>query len=74
MSTIPYLLVILTLWFELIYCEPSVHILAENLDQTVTSTTLQWIPTDGNDPKLLQNAVVAAYQTVERKQNNLLSI
>ncbi|CAH0556536.1 unnamed protein product [Brassicogethes aeneus] len=45
--------------------EPYVHILSENLDQVVTSTTLQWYPASGINTFLLQNAVVGANQTLK---------
>ncbi|VEN61161.1 unnamed protein product, partial [Callosobruchus maculatus] len=53
---------------DLLSADRSVHILAENLNQVVTSTNLQWIPTNKNDKnlkELLQNGVVAANQTIE---------
>lgn len=45
----------------------SVHILSENLDQVVTSTTLEWIPSSDINKDVLKNAVIAAYQTLEGK-------
>nr|CAI5841631.1 unnamed protein product [Callosobruchus analis] len=53
---------------DLLSADRSVHILAENLNQVVTSTNLQWIPTsrhDKNLKELLQYGVVAANQTIE---------
>ncbi|XP_060516606.1 protein unzipped [Cylas formicarius] len=44
--------------------DPRVHILSENLDQVITSTTLQWVQTDGKDKSVLKNAVIAAYQVM----------
>lgn len=45
----------------------SVHILSENLDQVVTSTTLEWVPSSDINKEVLKNSVIAAYQTVEGK-------
>lgn len=45
----------------------SVHILSENLDQGVTSTTLEWVPSSDINKEVLKNSVIAAYQTVEGK-------
>lgn len=47
--------------------ETPVYILAENLEQAVTSSTLQWVSSVGLNDTLLENAVVAAYQIVDGK-------
>lgn len=51
----------------LVSADRSVHILSENLDQVVTSTTLEWIPNSDINKDVLKNAVIAAYQTLEGK-------
>ncbi|KAL3282742.1 hypothetical protein HHI36_005911 [Cryptolaemus montrouzieri] len=56
-----FLLVII----QRVYSEPQVYILAETLEQVVTSSTLQWHPYNGHADILLKNAVVAAYQIRE---------
>lgn len=44
----------------------SVHILSENLEQYITSSTLEWVPSNGNgDDSILTHAVIAAYQSFE---------
>lgn len=43
----------------------SVHILSENLDQMITSTTLEWVPSSDINKEVLKNAVIAAYQTLK---------
>ncbi|XP_045471636.1 protein unzipped [Harmonia axyridis] len=47
--------------------EPQVYILAENLEQVVTSSTLQWIPFNGHKDVALKNAVISAHQIRERE-------
>lgn len=42
-----------------------VHIISRNFEQTVTSSTLQWVSTNGKDLTILKHAVVAAYQTID---------
>lgn len=44
--------------------ETPVYILAENLEQVVTSSTLQWIPNYLLNDTMLQDAVIASYQVV----------
>ncbi|XP_056648619.1 protein unzipped [Diorhabda sublineata] len=68
MKYIKWTLMLTSFWFVFVKAEPSVHILAENLEQFITSTTLEWIPY--NDKISLRNAVVAAYQIVEEPKNN----
>lgn len=51
-----------------------VHIISFNLEQTVTSSTLQWMATDGKDPSALKYAVVAAYQTTDGKNQLFISM
>ncbi|XP_018572054.1 protein unzipped [Anoplophora glabripennis] len=50
----------------------SVHILSENFEQYITSSTLQWVPSNEIDEKLLDSAVVAAYQSFEEPRENEL--
>lgn len=69
--------IVLLIQLELFFvsADRSVHILAENLEQVVTSTTLEWVPTNGYyDKDLLKNAVIAAYQTVEGNTNKTNNI
>lgn len=59
---------ILVLYLQLcVRADRSVHILSENLDQVVTSTTLEWVPSSDINKEVLKNAIIAAYQTVEGK-------
>lgn len=51
----------------IVKADRSVHILSENLDQVVTSTTLEWVPSSDINKEVLKNAVIAAYQTLEGK-------
>ncbi|KAJ8935068.1 hypothetical protein NQ318_009265, partial [Aromia moschata] len=53
---------LLFLKLMLVAAEPSVHILSENLEQLITSSTLEWVPTNGNDETILKDAVIASYQ------------
>ncbi|KAJ8918184.1 hypothetical protein NQ315_014050 [Exocentrus adspersus] len=64
------LLLMLLLKLLKVHGDHSVHILSENLEQYVTSTTLEWVPSNGYDDSLLSNAVIAAYQTVEEPTPN----
>lgn len=68
MEHIKWTLLLMSFWFGFVKAEPSVHILAENLEQLITSTTLEWIPF--NDKISLRNAVIAAYQIVEVPKSN----
>ncbi|KAF5300306.1 hypothetical protein FQA39_LY11163 [Lamprigera yunnana] len=54
--------------------EPPVLILAENLVQVVTSSTLQWVAFNSKQPRNLPNAVVGAYQNIrdEDEENSAL--
>lgn len=45
--------------------EPPVLILAENLQQVVTSSTLQWVAVNSRQPKHFDEAVVGAYQIMQ---------
>lgn len=44
-----------------------VHIISFNLEQTVTSSTLQWVPMSSHNTDYLKNAVIAGYQITESK-------
>ncbi|CAG9831397.1 unnamed protein product [Diabrotica balteata] len=70
MKQIHWTLILAPFWFVFVNAEPSVHILAENLEQVITSTTLEWIPFNGDDKGFFKNAVVAAYQTIEEPKSN----
>jgi hypothetical protein len=56
---------ILTLLVALVRADTSVYILSENLEQVVTSSTLQWVSSSGFNESMLNNAVVAAYQVID---------
>jgi hypothetical protein len=56
---------ILTLLVALVRSDTSVYILSENLEQVVTSSTLQWVSSSGFNESMLNNAVVAAYQVID---------
>lgn len=47
--------------------EPQVYILAENLEQVITSSTLQWVPFNGHKDVALKNAVISGHQIKERE-------
>lgn len=49
----------------LVDSEPSVLILAANLQQVVTSSTLEWVAVNNRQPKTFENAVVGAYQILQ---------
>lgn len=54
-------------------CDP-VHIISYNLEQTVTSSTLQWVSTDGRDTSILKYAVIAAYQTTSKPLDSIMTL
>lgn len=47
-----------------------VYILSENMQQMITSTSLQWVPADKHSKIDFQDAVVGAHQEVEGKFAN----
>ncbi|XP_050302082.1 protein unzipped [Anthonomus grandis grandis] len=59
------LLMGLTFLVHTVNAADPVHVLSYNFEQTVTSTTLQWVSTDGSDPSVLKYAVVGAYQITD---------
>lgn len=67
MGELYYTLLILQLLKLLsVEADHSVHILSENLEQYITSSTLEWVPSNGHDDdSILTHAVIAAYQTFE---------
>lgn len=44
-----------------------VYILSENMQQMITSTSLQWVPADRHSKIDYQDAVVGAHEEVEGK-------
>lgn len=44
-----------------------VYILSENMQQMITSTSLQWVPADKHSKIDLSDAVVGAHQKIEGK-------
>lgn len=65
-------LVLLGLLVPYTRAEPSVHILAETLEQVVTSTTLEWVPSSSINDALIKNAVVGSNQTIEGTNNSIV--
>lgn len=48
-----------------------VYILSENMQQMITSTSLQWVPADKHSKIDFQDAVLGAHQEVEGKYSGL---
>lgn len=52
--------------------DPSVHLLSENFNQVITSTTLKWVPASRNGKIDFENAVIGAEQIMEGKISEFL--
>lgn len=65
-----YFWVVAILGFGGTIADPSVHVLSENFNQVVTSTTLQWVPVSENAKIDFQDAVVGAEQIMDGEYLN----
>lgn len=65
--------ILLILGLSLTKGDPSVHLLSENFNQVITSTTLKWVPASRNGKIDFENAVIGAEQIMEGKISEFLT-
>lgn len=61
------IVILIVFGVSLIKGDPSVHLLSENFNQVITSTTLKWVPASRNGKIDFENAVIGAEQIIEGK-------